>query len=339
MLGLPGAVAAQGPDAGVAAHYGDPFGEQRTLTSGAGLVDRGNRGVIEVPGADRLSWLHSLTTQHLTALPPWRGTESLILSPHGHIEHHLVAADDGTSTWLDVEPGTVEALMAFLDSMRFMLRVEPRDVTDGWAVLTLAGAATSQLLASIGVEPPPDSFDVRQLPDGGLVRRMPSPGTDAFDLIVPRASTAGVADRLLARGARPAGMLAYEALRVEARRPRLGQETDHRTIVQEGDWIATSVHLEKGCYRGQETVARVHNLGKPPRRLVLLHLDGSSETLPAHGAAVVLGERSVGFVGTAVRHYVLGPIALALVKRNTPDDALLRVDDAEASIDASIDAA
>jgi len=338
LLDLPGAVSAEGLDAGVAAHYGDPFGEQRTLGQGAGLVDRGNRGVIEVPGTDRLSWLHSLTTQHLTELPPWRGTESLILSPHGHIEHHLVAADDGTSTWLDIEPGTSAALMTFLESMRFMLRVEPRDVTADWAVLTMSGPATSQVLAAAGAPLPPRSFDVLPLPEGGLVRRMPSAGSPhsgAVDLIVPRTSLPAAADRLLAAGARPAGMWAYDALRVEARRPRLGQETDHRTIVQEGDWIDTAVHLDKGCYRGQETVARVHNLGRPPRRLVLLHLDGSAETLPARGAVVVLGERPVGFVGTAVRHHELGPIALALVKRNTPDDASLRIDDLDASIDAA----
>ncbi len=335
LLELPGAVAAEGPDAGVAAHYGDPFGEQRTLISAAGLVDRSNRGVIEVAGADRLSWLHSLTTQHLTALSPWRGTESLVLSPHGHIEHHLVVADDGFSTWLDVEPGTAAPLMTFLESMRFMLRVGPRDVTADRSVLTLAGPDTTRALRAAGVASPPSAFDVRPLADGGFVRRMPGPGTDAVDLVVERGSVGALADRLRAAGARPAGMWAYEALRVQERRPRLGQETDHRTIVQEGAWIKTAVHLEKGCYRGQETVARVHNLGRPPRRLVLLHLDGSAETLPQHGAVVVLGDRAVGFVGTAVRHHELGPIALALVKRTTPDDAPLRIDDLDASIDAA----
>ena len=340
LLDLPGAVAAEGVDAGVAAHYGDPFGEQRELTHGAGLVDRGNRGVIEVAGADRLSWLHSLTTQHLTALAPWRGTESLVLSPHGHLEHHLIVADDGSSTWLDVEPGTSAALTAFLESMRFMLRVEPNDASGDWAVLSLAGSAIRRVLAATGIEPPAGSYDVCPLPAGGLVRGMPagprtSPGGVAVDLIVPRSSAGSVAERLLAAGARPAGMSAYEALRVEARRPRLGQETDHRTIVQEGGWVPTAVHLDKGCYRGQETVARVHNLGRPPRRLVMLHLDGAAETLPARGAAVSLGERPVGFVGTAVRHHELGPIALALVKRNTPDDAPLRIDDVDASIDAA----
>jgi folate-binding protein YgfZ len=121
----------------------------------------------------------------------------------------------------------------------------------------------------------------------------------------------------------PAGTWAYEALRVAATVPRLGFETDHRTIPAEVGWIGPAVHLDKGCYRGQETVARVHNLGQPPRRLVRLHLDGSAGELPATGDDIVLGERRVGFVGTTCQHYELGPIALGLVKRNTPDDAEL----------------
>jgi folate-binding protein YgfZ len=107
----------------------------------------------------------------------------------------------------------------------------------------------------------------------------------------------------------------------------VGFETDHRTIPHELGWLDTAVHLNKGCYRGQETVARVHNLGRPPRRLVLLHLDGSVVELPSRGASVVPAEdpagRALGFVGTAVRHYELGPIALAVIKRNTPVEATL----------------
>ena len=118
-----------------------------------------------------------------------------------------------------------------------------------------------------------------------------------------------------------AGVAALEALRVEDLRPRLGVDTDGRTIPNETRWLGTAVHLAKGCYRGQETVARVANLGRPPRRLALLHLDGSDSTLPVTGDAVLLGSREVGRVGTAVRHHELGPVALALVKRQVPDDA------------------
>lgn len=320
LLGRPGAVAAEGPDEGVAAHYGDPFREQRVLATEVGLVDRSHRGVIAVPGADRLSWLHSLTTQHLERLPAWRGTEALVLSPHGHVEHHLLVADDGETTWLDVEPGTAGELLAFLEKMRFLLRVEPAEVTAEWAVLSVVGPKTPQVVTTLGAL----EHDVTALPGGGWARRM----SYGADLLVPRARVTELA------GIAPlAGIQAFEALRVADRRPRLGFETDHRTIVQEPDWVATAVHLEKGCYRGQETVARVHNLGRPPRRMVLLHLDGSTDELPPHGAPVTLDGRQVGFVGTAVRHFELGTIASALVKRNVPEDADLRIGETRAALD------
>jgi folate-binding protein YgfZ len=151
-----------------------------------------------------------------------------------------------------------------------------------------------------------------------------------FDLVVPRAAVAAVADRL---GAPVAGFQSYEALRVEARRPRFGVDTDHRTIPNELPWLRTAVHLEKGCYRGQETVARVHNLGRPPRRLVLLHLDGISEVLAEPGTPVLAGTREVGRVGSVVRHYELGVIALALVKQSVAMDAALTVAGSTAAID------
>lgn len=329
-----GAVLAEGTDTGVAAHYGDPFREQRLLTEDVAVVDRSHRGVITVSGADRLSWLHSLTTQHLTALPPWHGTEALVLSPHGHVEHHLHVADDGDTTWLDVEPGTTGELLAYLEKMVFFLRVEPTDQTAAWAALSVLGPRTGEALGRLGVTLPAEPYRLTPLPGGGLVRRMPWPGLLAADLLVPREALAATADRLAAP---LAGVWAFEALRVAARRPRLGYETDHRTIVQEPQWIPRAVHLDKGCYRGQETVARVHNLGQPPRRLVLLHLDGVSDDLPAHGAPVTVGDRNgraIGFVGTAVGHYELGTIALALIKRSVPDDAELWVGESKAAVDA-----
>jgi folate-binding protein YgfZ len=122
-----------------------------------------------------------------------------------------------------------------------------------------------------------------------------------------------------------AGLWAFEALRVEARRPRFGFETDHRTIPHEVGWIGRAVHLDKGCYRGQETVARVQNLGKPPRRLVLVHLSGDSDELPEPGTPVQLDGRTVGFLGTALHHYELGPIALAVIKRSLSDAISLEI--------------
>ncbi|OMI33137.1 hypothetical protein SPAR_43036, partial [Streptomyces sparsogenes DSM 40356] len=305
MLSLPGAVPGEGPDEGVAAHYGDLFREQRTLADGSGFVDLSHRGVVTVSGPDRLSWLHLLLTQHVSELPAGQATEALILSAHGHIEHALYIVDDGETTWAHVEPGTQGELIAYLESMKFFYRVEIADRTEEFAVVYLPAGS------------------IAETPEGAAVRETPY----GRDLFLPRAQLESFA----AASGPPAGVLAYEALRVEAHRPRVGLETDHRTIPHELGWIGTAVHLHKGCYRGQETVARVQNLGKPPRRLVFLHLDGSEVALPGHGAPVRLASdgaegRPLGFVTTSARHYELGPIALALVKRNVPVDAALIAD-------------
>jgi folate-binding protein YgfZ len=302
LLDVPGAVPADGPDTGVAAHYGDPYAEQRALAGSSGLVDRSHRGVIRITGPDRLSWLHSITTQSLEKLAAGHTAEALILSPNGHVEHQLTLTDDGTAVWAHVEPGTAGPLLEFLESMRFMLRVEPADVSADYGVLTLMGPGR------------PD-------PPGAAAATLSAPFQ--MDLVVAREELAGLAAGLRSGGAELAGMWAYEALRIAAGRPRLGLDTDHKTIPHEVGWIETAVHLSKGCYRGQETVARVHNLGHPPRRLVFLHLDGSADALPAHGDPVELAGAGVGFVGSAARHYELGPIALALIKRTVPVDAVL----------------
>jgi folate-binding protein YgfZ len=187
-----------------------------------------------------------------------------------------------------------------------MLRVDVQDVAADYAVLTLLGPG----VPAVGAVPATARLDT------GF----------STDLIVPRAGLATGVAGLRAAGAALAGMWAHEALRIAAGRPRIGLDTDHRTIPHEVGWIETAVHLSKGCYRGQETVARVHNLGHPPRRLVLLHIDGSEDKLPAHGDLVLLEGASVGFTGSAARHYELGPIGLALIKRTTPVDATLTVD-------------
>jgi tRNA-modifying protein YgfZ len=330
LLAWPGAVQASWPDEGVAAHYGDPMREQRATEESAGVVDRSNRGVVRITGPDRLSWLHSLTTQALDGLAPGAAAQALVLSPNGHIEHHLTLTDDGTATWIHTEPGTAAALVEFLESMRFMLRVEVSDVTQDHAVLTVLGPRGGS--GGIRVSSPPElaepaAGDITAGLDGVLASVKPGPfGTN--DLIVARDRLAATAAELVRRGAAAAGMWAFEALRIAAHVPRFGLDTDHRTIPHEVGWIETAVNLNKGCYRGQETVARVHNLGHPPRRLVFLNLDGSEDRLPGHGDPVELdgpdsASTVVGFTGSAARHYELGPIGLALVKRTVPVDATL----------------
>ena len=144
-------------------------------------------------------------------------------------------------------------------------------------------------------------------------------------------------DRVRRRGRSPCGTWAFEALRIARGEPRLGLDTDHRTIPNEVGWIGPAVHLDKGCYRGQETVARVHTLGRPPRRLTLLHLDGTENRLPRQGTDLLHDGRAVGMVGSSARHHELGPIALALVKRNVPLDATLDADGLPAAQEAVVD--
>ena len=324
LLAQPGAVEATGPDTGVAWHYGDPVAEQRALEAGNAVVDQSHLGVVAVTGPDRLSWLHSITSQQLTDLAPFASTETLVLSPNGHVEHAAGVVDDGATTWLLTE--TAPELTGWLDSMRFLRRVEVADVTEHWAALG-------------------EPIDAEGGADGPIIWRDPwprtAPGGAAYGpadadhpsrswrlTLVPRAALAEEASVRTVAGARLAGTWASEALRIAAWRPR-SAEVDHRTIPHELDWLRTAVHLAKGCYRGQETVARVHNLGRPPRRLVMLHLDGSGHGLPEPGAEVTAGERVVGAVTSVARHHELGPIALAVIRRGVPvgDDLLVAADD------------
>lgn len=293
LLDLPDAVAGEGADAPVAAHYGSFNREQRTLEAGDGFVDLSHRDVLRIAGPDRLTWLHSLTTQHLTGLQPGEWTSALVLSPNGHVEHAFTGVDDGEAFTLHTEPGAGTPLREWLERMVFMMRVEITDVTEEVAVMWR-----------------PKGYD-----------------------LVPRAQLAAYAE-----AAGPAcGLWAFEALRIARGEPRFGVDTDHRTIPNEAGWIPSAVHLDKGCYRGQETVARVHTLGRPPRRLTLLHLDGSENRLPERGAELRHGDKVVGFVGSSARHHELGPIALAMVKRNVPVDAVLDADGLVAAQEVVVD--
>ncbi len=300
-----------GVDAPVAAHYGSFNGEQRTLVAGDGFVDLSHRGVLRVSGPDRLTYLHSLTTQFFDGLRPGVPTAALVLSPQGHVEHAMHGVDDGEAFTAHTEPGQAAALAAFLDRMKFMMRVEVADVTDELAV---AWRPVGAARGTSSVEPV-------ETPTSGKYDVFPRTELEAY------AAAAGPA----------CGLWAYEALRIERGEPRFGLDTDHRTIPNEVGWIPSAVHLDKGCYRGQETVARVHTLGRPPRRLTMLHLDGSDNRLPVRGAPVRLGEREVGVVGTSARHHELGPIALALLKRNVPVDAQLDADGLPAMQEVVVD--
>ncbi|QZT62163.1 YgfZ/GcvT domain-containing protein [Mycolicibacterium austroafricanum] len=327
-----------GPDAGAVWHYGDPLGEQRAAALGAVVVDRSHRAVLSLTGAERNSWLHTISSQHVSDLADGTVTENLSLDGQGRVEDHWVQTQLTGRTVLDTEPWRGEQLLSFLRKMVFWadVVVEPADL----GVLSLLGPGLTDpaVLDAVGLPALPAPNSAVELPGGGFIRRLPGPAVEV-DVVVPRGELAAWRDRLVAAGVRPAGVWAYEAHRVAACRPRLGVDTDERTIPHEVGWIGGpgvgAVHLDKGCYRGQETVARVHNLGKPPRMLVLLHLDGVSDR-PSTGDPLLAGGRTVGRLGTVVDHVDEGVIALALLKRGLPADTALTTG-GEVHVAATID--
>jgi len=281
-----------GPDKGAIWHFGEPVKEQRALEAGTAWADLSHLSVIAVSGEDRLKWLHDLTTQYLTDLEAGIWKPAMILDPQGHVEYQFNLVDDGTTTFLILDASYAESLVAYLTKMKFMLKVDVRDATSEFAVLRAPGATT----------------DI-----GGPFA------------LVPRGEVAQMAQAFNAV-ATQVGTWALDAERVAAGRPRIGFETDHKTIPNEIGVLHGAVHMNKGCYRGQETVAKIFNLGNPPRRLTMLHLDGSDVGFPATGTKIENDGVVVGFIGTVARHHELGTIALAIVKRNTPLDATLSVD-------------
>lgn len=328
LLGRDGAVEAGGVDAGVAAHYGAPTREARKLAEGHAIADLSHFDVLEIRGEDRQSWLDTLSTQRINALKPTQSTQTLLLSIQGRVEHEMKVLVDQDRLVLIVEPGAGQALENFLNSMRFMLRVEVNNLSATHGVL----AATRQIPSAgslVWVDPWPGVVD-----GGWAYSREDHPGKDRPWLLhvveLDQLEEAVGQEEL-------AGMMAVEALRIAAWEPRFGAEIDDKVIPHELDWLRTAVHLEKGCYKGQETVARVHNIGHPPRRVVFLDLDGSMHTLPTPGAEVKLGERTVGRVTSATLHYEAGPIALAVIKRNVDAEAVLAVVDGETSYPATQD--
>lgn len=316
-----GAVDGVGVDSGVAAHYGNPLGEQRSLASGEFVVDLSHRSALSISGADRLTWINSLTSQSVARLGPGESSETLLLGGTGRLEYAARLLDDGVELWLLLERDEAPRLLAWLSSMRFMLRVELRDRTDEFATIGTFGSHDLAAASPNGIPLVWHDPWATVTPGGwqyASVEHHPASGWSYSEVLVPRASLASIQ-------APAAGFLALEALRIAAWRPRFATEADEKTIPHELDWLRSAVHLTKGCYRGQETVAKVHNLGHPPRRLVMLHLDGSDGVLPAPGDEVLLGDGVIGHVTSAARHFEQGPIALAVIKRSTDPDTELTV--------------
>ena len=287
----------EGPDQGAIWHFGEPNKEQKALIQGNAWADLSHLSIIAISGEDRLKWLHDLTTQYFEGLAAGTWVPALILDPQGHVEYQFNVVDDGSTAWLVIDPPYLQGLLEYLNKMRFMLRVEVRNASTEFAVFRAPGLPTD-----IG-----GPFAL--VPRSEIVEMEEAFGTTAMQV----------------------GTWALDALRVAAGRPRHGIDTDFKSIPNELGVLNTSVHMNKGCYRGQETVAKIYNLGKPPRRLVMLHLDGHAVVMPPTGTPVMNGDVQVGFLGTVARHYELGPIALAVIKRTTPIDAELTVGGVAAS--------
>jgi len=280
-----------GPDKGAVWHFGEPVKEQRALEAGTAWADLSHHNIIGVSGVDRLKWLHDLTTQFVSDLQPGVWMANMILDAKGHVEFQFNVVDDGTTTFLVLDPGYSEQLIEYLTKMKFMLRVDVKDASSEFAVLRAPGKPTEI---------------------GGPFALVPRSEVEEM-----KKTFGGVATQV--------GTWALDAERVAAHRPRIGFETDHKSIPNEIGVLHGAVHMKKGCYRGQETVAKIYNLGNPPRRLVMLHLDGSDVGFPAVGTKIENDVIVVGFIGTVARHHELGTIALAVVKRNTPIEATLMV--------------
>ncbi|WP_290341769.1 CAF17-like 4Fe-4S cluster assembly/insertion protein YgfZ [Corynebacterium auris] len=329
LLTRPGAVelpdAATSPlDAdGVAWHYGDPLGEQRALATGPILVDRSHRAVIAVSGPDAPSFLNNLLSQKLDDAPPAFSGAALDLDIRGHILHHADVYVDGATYYLDLPRRQQATFVDFLRRMVF------------WSEVTIEETDLGILTVLSPTEPP--------IPDCVFSRRVPgwtSPGR--WDVAVERRDIPRAAEEFTRAGGQLAGLMAFTAERVRAGEPELGIDLDDKAIPHEAPRLINrgehvgAVHLAKGCYRGQETVARVENLGRSPRLLVLLHLDGSAPVDPVPGAELTLGGRKVGRLGTVVHDADYGPIALALVKRSAIGQGDLTAE-GEAPVSASID--
>lgn len=369
-------------------HFGNPLREQALLAQGQAWAWL-SRDVVEVSGADRLSYLTTVSSQVLTDLEnDGQSRQVLFLDANGHILYAALAVaalvpDSGEqSVLLLVDAGCGEGLAQLLNSRRFMLRVQAQ-VRPNWQVAGAIGDGVQKLAGVVknlvttwsdpwpGITPGGSTyFTGTRHPGanyraGGVVvaleagqaalgqETVPSqaavsgsaaassqeaaPGQEhalaPSQAAAPGQEQAPAAGELIqAGGLTQVGELAWEALRIEAGLPRWAREVDARAIPNELDWLRTGVHLNKGCYPGQETIARTVNLGRPPRRLVQLQLAGWQGQLPEVGARVYLpagdnpAGKVVGAITSVARHWELGNIALALVRRGVPAQAELAVD-------------
>ncbi|MDR1851836.1 MAG: folate-binding protein [Propionibacteriaceae bacterium] len=298
-----------GLDAGAFWHTSDPMNEQAKLASGQAAFDLGYRPAFAVSGPERFTWLNDISTQRfVTGQGSWK-TPGFGKTPEGQ---GLTPGEEVSSLILDGNGHILHVFTGFDDGETFHAFTEP-----GRRDALLEHLKKMKFLTKV-------SIDVEER--------------------YPKAlrTFADGQEQAAEPGLEQAGIWAYEALRIEAGIPRIFVDTDDKTLPNEiaqphDNRLGRFVHLKKGCYPGNETVQKVYNRGRPPRRLTLLYIDGSEERLPQLGADVTLDGVVVGRMGSSERHYELGPIGLALVKRNTPLDATLVVDGLAANQEPIVD--
>lgn len=324
LLSRPGAAELQGATlvdvSGVPWHYGNPLVEQRVVETGSAIIDRSHRRVIAVSGPDAKAFLHNLLSQKLDDVQAGFAAGAADLDIQGHVLHHMDLVFTGETFFLDVPAAQFDSLKDFLTKMIF------------WSEVTVDEADLA-VISVLGIPLPAPAATVAE-------RAVFWPGCPRQDILVPRAELSAAVTELESHGGSVAGLMTFTAERVKAREPELAADLDDKTIPHEvPHWIRRSddhpafVHLEKGCYRGQETVARVENLGRSPRLLVLLYLDGSAPEAPEPGADITLGGRRVGRLGTVVDDCDLGPIGLGLVKRSALNQGNFSIGPVAASVE------
>jgi folate-binding protein YgfZ len=292
--------------------------DQEILRTGCGLLDRSDRGKLALTGPEAKSFLHGQVTNDVEGLSPGEGCYAAFLNPKGKMQGDLRILDTGDELWLDTEREALQPLFTMIHRYKLGSDLELHKRTLQQGLLSLIGPQAREIAGAEDLAPTEHANAQAEI-DGIPVLLV---ATDAgVDLVTDAERTQELADALRARGARDVAEGAAEALRVQRGRPRFGREMDESTIPQEAGINERAVSFTKGCYVGQETVARLHYRGKPNRHLRGLRLSGPAET----GAELRLGDKVVGRVGT-----VAGERALAIVRREAEPGATLTVGEGEA---------
>ena len=302
----------------VPADYGNPAAEHETVRERVGVIDRSDRGKIEVTGKDRATFLHGLVSNDVKGLAPGQGNESTLLDVHGKVGAVLVVHCLPDRLVLETDPHLRESLLATIDRYLFSERAELEDVTTASGILTVAGPGARKIVEQAVGAAIPDiarwhHVVVRVEGSEIMVVRTEDTGEDGYDLWAPTAGLAVLWDRLRDAGARPVGRAAWDVLRLEAGGVRHGVDVDASTLLLETS-LDQAYSLNKGCYLGQEVVARITYRGHVNRKIVGFRFDDAR--LPEPGARVMVGDREVGRITSAVVSPALGVgLALGFLRR------------------------